>query len=1074
MTSRSRARSNLHASRLAKLSQPHWYAALDRERLFAELDALRSRRKAVFVIGQPGAGKSALVSTWLNNRRLPAIWFHIDPGDADLPTFFHFLREAAPVGPSRRSALSLLGPEYQTDVSGFARRFFRDLFSTLPDDTVLVFDNLHEVAAENALHRLLAEAVEAVPTGMSLILISRHDPPPAFSRAIAGEQVGFVGTRSLQVTAEEAVSIAAARGWDDEALAAQLAARCGGWAAGLTLMLERVEREGGDDVSDPARELEFVFDYFAAQIFAQIAEEDRRTLVMLAYLTRPTARMATDLVGSPRAARLLESLYRRNLFTDRRPGSSPDGPVYQFHALFRDFLRHAGQRILDDEQRADVAFRAAGLAANAARFEDAFALYREAGHWREAVALILNCAPSLIDQGRWRTVVNWVESLPREYSQNHRWLQYWVGTAYMRIDAPTARKYLGAAAQLACEGGDALCEILAMAGMIFAQHIESIDLSHMDAPLERIGALMADGVDLGQPADEAFVLSAIVLGGTRRRPSYPLLDMAASKLLPWLADERLGPNLRIVAAHALVLYAQWGLKRSFGASVIALARCFLQSPDLAPVTKSLFYCATGNLHQLFGQTVDAVRDLDAALEISRRENLVYPQFVALSCKAYAVDFVYCSDIFAPCPVRSHEVARETGVALDVIAASSRDFNRDYYLGHRLWRAFLKGEWDAAFRFGQAAVHAAELHGLAATQMFWSAVMASTSIEAGRLDDVPGWIERGMRAVRGSLYAPWEAPLRFVEAALAERRGDPDLQRECLAAALSVVRRYDCPSILYMGAHLLPRLLGFALREGIEPDTARQVISLLRILPPGEDAPGWPYAAEVSLLGGFDIRLGGTRLDFPGKLPRQPLALLKALVCLGGRNGAPVDRLTDSLWPDSEADAARRSFKVALHRLRQLLGDPTLVRLDGGVLSLDRGRVWVDCWAFEAAARGCTDDNVVMEPRVAALYRGLLLPGDTSAPWTVSARENLRGLFNDWVVARGRAFEHAGRWEDAMAFYRSAIERDDLVEAFYQGWMRGLASLGRRAECAAVLERLRRTLALKLSVLPAPETLAILR
>lgn len=44
---------------------------------------------------------------------------------------------------------------------------------------MLVFGNYHEAASDAKLHEVLRTALQAVPSGHRLIVISRHAPPPA-------------------------------------------------------------------------------------------------------------------------------------------------------------------------------------------------------------------------------------------------------------------------------------------------------------------------------------------------------------------------------------------------------------------------------------------------------------------------------------------------------------------------------------------------------------------------------------------------------------------------------------------------------------------------------------------------------------------------------------------------------------------------------------------------------------------------------------------------------------------------------------------------------------------------------
>jgi hypothetical protein len=98
--------------------------------------------------------------------------------------------------------LPLLTPEYVGGLSVFARRFFEVLFEALPPGAVIVFDNTQEVGEEATWHGVLAGALNAVPSGPSIIFISRQLPPPAFSATISrGLLVGPEGIVSARLSA---------------------------------------------------------------------------------------------------------------------------------------------------------------------------------------------------------------------------------------------------------------------------------------------------------------------------------------------------------------------------------------------------------------------------------------------------------------------------------------------------------------------------------------------------------------------------------------------------------------------------------------------------------------------------------------------------------------------------------------------------------------------------------------------------------------------------------------------------------------------------------------------------------
>ena len=95
--------------------------------------------------------------------------------------------------------------------------------------------------------------------------------------------MAFIDWDDLRLTVEETRAIISARGQFSTEEIQRLHSESGGWAAGVTLMLEG--RRRSDSVTlDSLGDREVLFDYFAAQIFEQVPESTRRFLAVTALL----------------------------------------------------------------------------------------------------------------------------------------------------------------------------------------------------------------------------------------------------------------------------------------------------------------------------------------------------------------------------------------------------------------------------------------------------------------------------------------------------------------------------------------------------------------------------------------------------------------------------------------------------------------------------------------------------------------------------------------------------------------------------------------------------------------------
>jgi DNA-binding SARP family transcriptional activator len=246
-----------------------------------------------------------------------------------------------------------------------------------------------------------------------------------------------------------------------------------------------------------------------------------------------------------------------------------------------------------------------------------------------------------------------------------------------------------------------------------------------------------------------------------------------------------------------------------------------------------------------------------------------------------------------------------------------------------------------------------------------------------------------------------------------------------------------------------------------------------------DVENWPWPIKIYTLGRFELLKDGKPIRFSRKTQQKPLFMLKALIAFGGKE-VREDQIEDALWPEADGDAAHRSFKTNLHRLRNLIGLEKVIYLREGRLTLDNRYCWVDVWAFEhlfeeskaKEKEGLTDSAIQLTEKATQLYKGSFLGKENEQPWIIPLRERSKSKFLESVEKLGRYWQESGHWGKALDCYLGGLEIDDLAEELYQGLMVCYLNLGQKAKALSAYNRCRRTLSSTLGVEPSPETQAL--
>ena len=971
--------------RLAKLSAPRMARIIARPRLYHRLDVSR-RRRVIWVVAPPGAGKTALVTTWLRSHRPRHLWLQLDGADGDVATFFHYLALAARRLAPRASRLPVLTPELLAAPGVFARLFFRALFGQSRPPAVVVLEDYHEVRADSPLHPALRDAFAELPEGVSAVVLSRSEPPPVLARLHASGLLEVIGGDELLVTEREAREIAALWGYSagDGKTVSALRARAEGWAAGLVLLLAKGRSGGGERARGGKGPV--LFDYLAQEVLERSDPDTRRVLVESALLDRVEGPVAARLTGVERAEEILAGLSRRGCFVARHEGS------YRYHALFREFLLGEAAKTLSPERRAELQRSAAGLLEASGREDEAFPLWVQAGAWTEAARLVRTRAPALMRQGCAQTVAHWVDCVPAEVRDRDPWLLFHLGEALATLNPCCDLGSLERAFDLFVAAGDAPGACLAWAAMAEAYLCGFREAAPLDRWISTLDELRARFPDSGGPEVEARLVPAAFYALAMRQPWHEALPSWEERALA-LALSAGEPHLRAKAGRALMSY--------YGGCVMDLAKARLVADALRPVAAAaqvdpaggiLWHLCDAVLQVHLGRADACLEAVDRGLALAGDSGLHAADALLLQMR-----------VFASLLKGDGAVAERTVREMAFLPLAGAWTSSMYHFCSLLL-ARRRGDAALARQHARICRERAAASGTPLAEVIFGVTCAL----AGRPESVEAELERLLAEARRCRNRLSQGATQLALASRAMGRGDSGRAVALLREGFAALRDLGCRYFVHLEAGELAECCALALEHGIEPEYVRELIRA-RKLPPSEGAreiEAWPWELRIEALGDLAVIRNGERVRPGRKVQRKPLEMLRLLVA-HGVDGVRQDLLAEALWPDAEGDAGAQALRTTMYRLRRLLGKMEAIVHREGRVALDPRLVFVDAWALErllarigaARARGAADRLVAdLCSRARSLYQGELFGGDDAR--CASARGRLRELVARHLPAAG--------------------------------------------------------------------------
>jgi hypothetical protein len=973
---------------IAKITSPRVQDILPRTRLFTLLETQRAV-PVVWIYGPPGAGKTTLAASYFAHSRQQCLWYRVDAGDNDAATFFYYANLAVNnLFPKRRINLPLYTVESVDGFEAFARSYFRQLFSFVDDNAALVFDNCHELLPDAALFSALTIAADEIPLGGNIFCISRNAPPPVFSKLQMYNQCRELDWQALRFTMEESRALLQRLHLSyPEAGIAWLHEKTRGWVSGL-ILLARNNRPGDTLAAmEPLPESTALFGYLASEMFEKLSPEVCEFLMIAALLPEMTAASAQELTGHAQAQRLLNELAGKGYFLECSSGS---GPVYQFHPLCRDFLLARGRISIDSERIFELHLHAAQLLDKQGNVEQAIELYRQLRCWPELKKLLLALAEDWICCGRHRSLIHWLECIPGSAADGDDFYRYWLGIAYVPVDAKRAYALLEQAHESFLAQRNAEWSYRTWSAIVETICFARDDFGPLQKWIARFSELRETFPYFFVPELKAKVYSSALL-------AMSILDTQN----PWLTET---------------------VKLSEYAVRLVPIELFQQA---VLINLAYYYNFTGNLSRfrVFAPKLKkALRNekLPPAARILATVMLMLlaicnndddvPELYDYGMKLAEQTGVYLfNGLLYGFNIYHYALRGELEIARQLLEQANEKtpprFTHDFahYSQIAAWLAALEGDTALAMEHNSLALDLEEqLHypfGIAMTKDIGVQLLA----KQGRWAEAEAQLEDERRIVDSLASKCLAHKLGCTRAWLGYLRNNEAELLKNLRGAFAIGRAEQIMAWYGLLPEVLLTLCCKALEYGIEVEYARQLIRIYKLFP--RQAPlhleNWPWANHFYAFGQFTILADGRELEHGGKTPVKVLELLQVIIAFGG---AQVDSLavSEMLWPDADGDNAQQALETALFRLRKLIGKDSII-VSGGKISLNKKRCWLDIWAFEqrleqldgllANANAVSGEQ--LETCLAALsrlYRGPLF-GETSPPWAEAVRTRLQNKYN---------------------------------------------------------------------------------
>ena len=903
--------------------------------------AAQSHDSPLWIEGPQACGKTRLVAEWLMASGRPVLWLDLHETDADPAEFVARLADSAESLRPDSCRLPRLEPEHRLDLEAFAGQFLAALCACLSPGTVIVLDDLHS-AARGALPKLLCALLQEHPPGaIQWVALTRPLQDNGPLTGVSRLHRGYVGTEDFLAHAPDSAHIAALK----------------------------------DALSDPSK-LPQVLDV----LLAESPAEARTLLMETAWLGHISVDGVHALTDRNDTADTLHHLCQLGLLNPC-PGR---GRGYRCQTDLRNHLRTEGRRFLGPDAWTRLVQRAARHEEASGNLVGALAAYGEACQVDDVCRILREHAVGLLCQGRHGLLAHWLGWIPASRLTHEPALATCRAACLALVSPTDALSAYERAHDLARRSGDTAWQLQATVGAVESLAPISPDYLSWDLWIGRLAHILSGEPHLpGMTGIRAWY--AMLLLCLYREPGH-LLTAAAARHLADRMDEVPRTSSYWVRMLAILLaYAHFHADEPLAERVLPHLEPLATQPSVAPFPRTWATVWLAVYHYFLGHHDTALRWSTMARD---------------TAASYGFRLLHAP--MSCFRIQSLAWLGHTREAFEDIARLRPEIDGDhpYACAHFAsviaLTAYRAGDLPRALETAQEAHRLWRRTGFPVGEATWLLTQAIYLLEADRHVQASDVIQRAHQLVAGTAVSYLDALILALQAEVSRRLGDTALATARIAEALSLCSNRKRAAPLLWARGMLPPLLALAFESGQHTSTAASLVSQWRLEPPDPATQHWPWPVQVRILGAFVLEVNGKPPARTRKTQRRLLELVK-YIAAAGRAGADLHELIQVFWPGADHEVAQGNFRTAMFRLRRLLGDNTAVEVRQARVRFNPLRSWVDTVALEQALN--LPDSLDARRRVAALYRGPLLPGEDE-PWMVQQRHRWHAMTTGRLPAAG--------------------------------------------------------------------------